>query len=299
MQTRIGDLGQSHRLTSTLLEIQARNRADQQAVASGKAATSYAQIADQAGVLVRAKAASQLKSAMADRNDRLTARLQVTDGALDRLISITERAKSLLVQRLNGATGEAVPIAPETEVMLGEVANGLNMTFDGSYLFAGSVRDRPPVSLPATPITTADSSLYYRGDTVRPTAVIEEGAEVEHGLLASDAPFTQLIAALGLANSSDAAGDEAGLQAALHQIDLALDGLIDLRSGLAVKSAYVDSASESLRATVDYLDETVSNIEDTDLPAVMTRLSRDQANIEASYLVISQLNKISLTDYIK
>lgn len=299
MQTRIGDLGQNRRLTSTMLEIQARNRADQQAVASGKAATSYAQIADSAGILVRAKDARQLKNAMVERNTQLTTRLQSTDAALGRLVAIAERAKSLLVQRLDGATGADVPIAAETQSMLGEVANGLNASFDGNYLFGGSLNSQPPVDLPATPMTTADAALYYRGDAVRPTATVEDGAEIEHGVLASDPPFAQLIAALGLAGAAASDGDPSRLQAALGQADAALDGLIDLRSGLAVKSARVESASQSLQSTVDYLDQTISGVEDTDMPTVMARLSRDQASLEASYLVISRLNGLSLAEYLR
>ena len=76
MLTRIGDLGQSRRLTTVILETQTRNRADQQAVASGKAATSYAQIAGSTGALLRAKDSRQLKAAFVDRNEQLAARLE-------------------------------------------------------------------------------------------------------------------------------------------------------------------------------------------------------------------------------
>lgn len=299
MLTRIGDLGQNRRLTTTMLELQSRSRVDQQAVASGKAATSYAQIADRAGVLVRANDSRQIKAAFVERNEQLVARMQAADSALDGLVSIAERARNLLVQRLDGATGREVPLAAETEAMLAEVASKLNATFDGSYLFGGSRSGTPPVELPTPPITSADPTLYYQGDEVRASSRIEEGAVLEHGVLASEAPFAHLIAALGLAGSAHAADDQAGLEAALSQVGEALSGIVDVRSRHAVATARVETVAESQQSTILYLDEVIASIEDTDLPEVMARLSRDQANLEAAYLVMGRLNSLSLTDYLR
>ena len=86
MLTRIGDLALGQRLAATLLATQGRMREAEAAVASGKAASRYDQIADAAGQLVRAKDARQLKAAFADQGERLTDRLRVMDAALGRLV---------------------------------------------------------------------------------------------------------------------------------------------------------------------------------------------------------------------
>lgn len=299
MAARIGDLGQSRRLTSTLLGTQNRMRADEQAVASGKGTSSYARIADATGLLLRAKDTRQLKTTFIEHNERLTLRLQTTDAALGDLIGLAERARGLMVQRLNGAVGDSVPLDAEAATMLASVAAKLNATYDGSYIFAGSRTATPPVVLPPIPATSADPSLWYAGDTLRPSARIDTGMEIEHGILASEPPFAELIAALGAAGEAHVADDRAALQAAMDQLSGALDGLIDLRGNLGVKTSRLESVSEAQRASVAYLDETISGIEDTDLPEVISRLARDQASLEAAYLVTGRLTSLSLGDYLR
>jgi len=299
MLTRTGDLGQSQRLTATLLATRTRTRADEQAVASGKAATSYAAIPAGAGRLLRAEDARRLQSTFIEQNEQLSLRLRTTDQVLGGVIAVAERARGLLVQRLNGATGASVPLAAEAAAMLAEVAGQLNTTHAGEYLFAGSRSDSPPVTLPPTPITTADPALYYAGDGLRATARIDVGDELEHGLAASEPPFAELIAALGLAAQADGTQDRAGLEAALDQIGDALDGLVGLRAGLGVGAARLERVTETQRSTVLYLYETISGIEDTDLAEVMTRLAQDQASLEAAFLVTGRLAALSLADYLR
>lgn len=299
MVARVGDYGQNQRLTGTLLATQARARADQQAVASGKAASSYGQLGGVAGQLLRAEDAREGKATFVTHNERLAQRLQVADAALGEVVAIAERAKAMLVQRLNGATGAAVPVDTEAATMLEGIAAQLNAAYDGDYLFAGSRTDIRPVMLPGTPVTTADPALYYQGDEVLSSARIDHGQDLEHGVLASAPPFAQLIAALGTAGQAHAAGDGPGLQAALTQLETAFTGLVDMRAGLGVKAGQLEATTEAHRAGLQYLDQTISDIADVDLAQVMTRLAQDQASLEAAYVVTSKLNGLSLADYLR
>ena len=124
MATRIGDLAQSQRLTAGLTTIQSRLRESQAAVSSGKAATRYDQIAERAGELVRVKDARALKSTLADQNERLGQRLQLMDGALGSVADIAARARTALVQRLDGGFGSDVPLDDLVDTMLAEVEIG-------------------------------------------------------------------------------------------------------------------------------------------------------------------------------
>ena len=110
MTTRTGDLIQSQRLTAGLLSIQTRLREAQTAASSGKAASRYDQIADRAGELVRVKDARALKSTLADQNERLGQRLQIMDSALGSVVDIAARARTAMVQRLDGGFGDEVPL---------------------------------------------------------------------------------------------------------------------------------------------------------------------------------------------
>lgn len=299
MVTRIGDLGQNQRLTTTMLATQTRLRLAQAAAASGKAATRFDQIADQAGQLVRLKDARGLKASFLERSEGLTGRLQLMDQALGSIVDLVDRARASLVQRLDGSLGSAVPLDAEIDSMLAEIERALNTKLDGRYLFAGSRTDTAPVSLPATPITMADPSLYYRGDAVEQSIRVDSGAAIAYGITADEPAFADLLAALGQARTAHLADDRAGLQTAMAGLGSALDRLTDLRAGLGTKAARLEAVADAHQAGLVYLDEMISGIEDTDMAAVLTRIAGDQASLEATYTVTGRLASLSLVDYLR
>ncbi|MFZ1428866.1 MAG: flagellin [Geminicoccaceae bacterium] len=299
MVTRIGDLAQNQRLTTTMLAAQTRLRLAQAAASSGKAATRFDQIADQAGQLVRLKDARDLKATFLERNEGLTGRLQLMDQALGNVVELADRARASLVQRLDGSLGSAVPLDAEIDAMLAEIERALNTRLDGRYLFAGSRTDTAPVALPAAPITTADPSLYYRGDAVEQSVRVDSGAEIAYGITADDPAFADLLAALGQARTAHLADDRAGLQTAMAGLGTALDRLTDVRAEIGTKAARLESVADAHRAGLVYLDEMISGIEDADLAEVLTRIASDQASLEAAYTVTGRLASLSLVNYLR
>ncbi len=299
MVTRIGDLAQNQRLTSTMLAAQGRLRLAQASAASGKAATRFDQIADQAGQLVRLKESRDLKATFLARNEGLAGRLQLMDQALGNVVDLADRARPSLVQRLDGSLGNAVPLDAEIDSMLAEIERALNTKVDGRYLFAGSRTDTAPVALPAAPITTADPSLYYRGDAVELSVRVDSGAEIGYGVTADDPAFAGLLAALGQARAAHLADDRAGLQSAMAGLGTAFDRLLDVRAELGTKAARLESVADAHQAGLVYLDEMISGIEDADLAAVLTRIAGDQASLEATYTVTGRLASLSLANYLR
>jgi flagellin-like hook-associated protein FlgL len=111
--------------------------------------------------------------------------------------------------------------------------------------------------------------------------------------------FAGLIAALGSAAAAHAADDEPGLRRAMGGLDTALDGLTELRAGLDARTARLEAVGEEHRSGIAYLDEVIARITDADLSEVLTRLGRDQAGLEATYLTMSRLASMSLADYLR
>jgi flagellar hook-associated protein 3 FlgL len=299
MTLRIGDLAHSQRLIATMGGIRARLMDDQAAAASGKAVASYDRIADRAGELLRVRDASAVRSALADRNERLGRELQLMDGALGAIVDVASRARVAVLQRLDGGLGDAVPLEDEIDSLLAQVEDALNTRFDGRYLFGGTRTDVPPVSLPATPATTADPTLYYRGDQVRLSVRADLGVELTYGVTADAAPFADLIAMLGQARAAHLADDGAGLAAAASGLETALDGLTGLRAQTGIASAQLETVTEGQRSALLYLDEMTSSIENVDLAATLTRIANDQAGLEATYAVTARLASLSLADYLR
>ena len=299
MAARIGDLAHSRRLTTDLGAIQARLREAEAAAGSGKAATRYDQIADRAGELLRVEDARAVKATLADQNDRLLQRLQLVDGALGSVVDIAARARTALIQRVDGGLGADVPLDTMIDGMAAELESALNLRLDGQYLFAGSRSDAAPVAIPSPPPTTADPALYYAGDSVRLTARADLGLSLSYGVTADAAPVAGLIAALGQARAAHLADDRAGLETAMAGLEQALDGLTGLRAGVGVTAERLESVAEGQRSAILYLDEIVASIEDVDLAEVLTRIAADRTALEAGYAVTGKLASLSLADYLR
>ena len=145
----------------------------------------------------------------------------------------------------------------------------------------------------------ADSSLYYRGNSVRLTTRADVGFELAYGVTADAVPFAELIATLGQAREAHLADDRVGLSAAMAGLETALDGVTGLRAGVGIAAERLEAVSEGQRSAILYLDEVVAGIEDTDLAAVLIRIASDQATLEAGYSVTGKLASLSLADYLR
>jgi flagellar hook-associated protein 3 FlgL len=299
MVTRVGDAAQSARIATSLQQTQGRIRDAQTAIASGKAIDRFSDIPGTAGLLLRAKSDRAETTAFIGQNERLLDRMHTVDGTIGAVGDLAERMRALLVNRLDAATGSAVPLDSEIDSALEEVASRLNLRIDGRYVFGGSRTDTAPVVLPSPPATTTDASLYYRGDLVAVTARVASDVELDHGVTAADDGFALLVSALGQARAAHLAQDRAGLESALTDLSAAMDGIAELRGAMGAKAARLEAITESQRSTMLYLDETVSRIEATDIPTALSRLAEDQASLEAAFVTVSRLSQLSLADYLR
>jgi flagellar hook-associated protein 3 FlgL len=299
MTTRIGDFAHASRMNSLLAATQNRIREDQTSVASGKHVRVFADVADRASVLLAGKAEISLTENQIGENEHTVLRMRAMDGAIGQLGDLAERFRAMLVQRINAATGDALPLQSEIELMLKEVESQLNVQLDGRFLFAGSRTDTRPVSIPTPPPTSPADTSYYSGDQVQLSIRADEGVTVPYGITADDPAFGNLIAALGQAREAQLANDMTGLQSALGLMETTIDGLATLRSRLGSNTHRVETIADQQHQSLLYLDELVSGIEDTDLAAAVTRIAQDSATLEAAFLTISQMSKLSLADYLR
>jgi len=300
MPGRLGDLAQASRMGTLLALTQTRIRDEQAAIASGRRAHRFADVADRASVLVATKAERSQNAAWVAESDQTLVRVRAMDGALGHLSEVAERFRALLVTRLDDAVGDDLPFVSEVDLSLAEVEGRLNLQLDGRYLFAGSRTDTRPVLLPDPPPTNPpDPSLYFQGDDVRLSARADDGIAVTYGVTAAEPAFAALIASLGSAREAHLLDDRAGLEAALDAMDDTIGALSTLRSEVGTAASRIEVIADGQRQATLYLDELVSTIEDADVPTAMTRIAQDTASLEAAYLTIARLSQLSLADYLR
>lgn len=299
MLGRTGDAAHTTRLNSYIQGTQGRMREAQVAIATGKRAQTYSEIGSETGILLQAREGKQRADAFAASNTATAERLRTMDGALGNIIELADRMRTLLVQRTDPSIGKNLPLGIEIDTMLQEIASQLNARLGDRYLFAGSRTDTPPVALPAAINGPADLDPgdIYKGDDVRLTARAAEHVEVSYGVLAKD--VFEIFNVLAAAKEAHIVDDKAGLRAAADALGAAFSDLVDLRGELGARTARIEAITDNHRANAAYLAETVSRIEDTDLPSAIAQMAKDQMAIEAAFLTISRLNRLSLADYLR
>lgn len=299
MVTRIGDAAQFARMMTAMGELQKRIQEAQTSVATGRAAQRFADIPGEAALGLSVGHDLRLLATRLEENGHALQRMQVADSAMAALSDLAERARGLLVQRLNDATGGSLPLDVEIDGMLAEIESRLNLHFGGRYLFAGSRTDTQPVAIPDPPPTLADASTYYSGDELRPEIRADEDTTIVYLPTASEDAFAGLIGALGAARDAHLNDDRAGLEVALHDLAQAIQDLADLRGEYGAKAARLEHLIETQQGLRTYFEEIFGEIHNADLPAVIARLAEDQASLEASYMTIARVTEMSLVDYLR
>jgi flagellar hook-associated protein 3 FlgL len=295
---RTGDLAQFTRQMGNMREVQQRLHTANEDVATGKAVHRYADLGAASGKLVRTETALRGAEMFAEQNAQLGQELNLMDGALATIGDVATSFRQAVIARRNDASGTASNLGLEAQGMIDTVVNALNLQVDGRYVFGGSRTATPPVDAAGIGDDPADTD-YYQGDQLALRARIDVDAEATYGVLADDQGFAKLLAGLQLAVDGHAADDDAKLQEAARLADEALDGVVAKRSELATATARIDGVRESQQGTALYLEETVGALTDTDVPATMAQISRDQVALEASYSIMSRLSRLNLTDYLR
>ncbi len=150
------------------------------------------------------------------------------------------------------------------------------------------------------------ASLDAQGNPTVPTAQISATASdvVNTSVSASDASFRQLAQAytmvkeFGGSNLSSGAG-QAVLAAATSLVSSAMAGLTQAQAGIGLSQTAVSDANDRMTTQIDYLSSQADAMVAVDPSALSTRISGLQTQIQASYEITSQLQQLSLVNYLK
>ena len=285
---------------------------------TGRVSESYAGLGSGVRTSVDLRPALQHTQVWQANIDVATSRLDVTQTALKQISAIAADfyAQTNTINDINGAG--VASLAANAKTALQQVAQLLNTRDGNTYVFAGQNPDTPP--LPNTDAATVGAAVLASDTATAPfaslgTAVpqveVGDGQTVAVGLLAnqntlatSEAPSTgsymrDLLR--GLATLSNLTSATA---------TLAVGADTRMRLGSVVKAAATEAGAlgtiqtdlvarkETLAATRISLTQQVSNVEDVDLAATLTRISSLQTQLQASYQVIAGVKSLSLANFI-
>ena len=281
-------------------------------VSTGLKAETYAGIAPDVGHLVDFRAQAARQQDFINTINTVSSRMQVMDLALSQIQDQVQKFSALIP---NAAyNGQQPDIVAQAKLLLQQVAGFLN-TQDGTrYVFSGVNSITPPVDLANLPTVAASlttpvngtptSGGYYAGDTPIPPVRIDQHVTVDYGITAADAStFEPIIRVLNfIVNkgpfSSTSPTDQTNLSTMSQMLTQALGNLTNMRGTLGLQEAQLNTALSEHQSALNIAQNGVSNIVAADQATTITQLQSIETQIQASFAATSQIQKLSLANFL-
>lgn len=252
--------------------------------------------------------------------------MQATDGHLEHVENIMQRAKEIMTNAINGSLSDAdrTVLADELVQLRKELLDAANGTVDGKYLFAGYEEDTIPfVENPSyTPAgyLANDSSTWpylYQGDENATTLEITTGERITVNLTGNDLFFgtTTWDTAVPTNNSTEPArydlflemtqaeeairaNDQALMQTSMDDLDGAAEQNRRLRSQLGNRASRVETATDYQGGVLVDLKQILSRYEDADAIESFNAIVQQETAFQAALSVTAKVSEMSILDFI-
>jgi flagellar hook-associated protein 3 FlgL len=228
--------------------------------------------------------------------------LQVTDSTLGEVVTQLTSALTLAVQGSNGTLNAAnlSTIAQQLTGIRDQVLSLANTSYQGNYLFAGSLGSTKPFTVDTS---TTPATVSYVGDTNVQYVTTPAGQKIQMNLPGSAIFGAGSAGVLGALNqliadfSSGAAGatsvaDTSALTTALGQLSDQRSILDSSLSRLQATSTYAQTEEAQLKVQQ-------SNLVASDTASVATQLNSAEVQNQALMNVMSAVGKNDLFDYLQ
>lgn len=302
--TRVANFAQHERNLANILNAQSRLSEGQLRISSGKKAEHYSGVARDARRIVNVETSHIRTTQFISNNNLVEQRLQTMETNVAQVFELVTQYKTLIINALNADNASDLAMPIQTQALLDEVSALLNVEQDGRFLFSGTRTDTRPVDqtgLPGgyvVPTVDGDSLGYYAGDTNSLTVQADENFTVSYGAHAGELGFEQAIRAMHMVIIGPP-NDRATLDDALRVIDQAIDGVSNIRTQIGASRAALENVNSRLNEFLLFSEQTLSELENTDITEVITRMNSDQVAVEASFAVISRLADLTLTRFLR
>ena len=181
----------------------------------------------------------------------------------------------------------------DTEIRLDDFLENVAAS-DGS-VNVGDARPGDPGYDPANP-------GFYEGDSAKLSVRIGLNATVDYGVTADEPGFEKLFRALYMVrNANVSAGniDRATLESALGLTIEAIRDIPDIRSKIGSDRLTLEQTKGRHQDFIVFTNEAINQIETVDVAAAVARMSIDQVQLEASYMLTARLSQLSLANFLR
>ena len=143
---------------------------------------------------------------------------------------------------------------------------------------------------------------FYEGDSTTLSVRIDPNSTVDYGVTADESGFEKLFRSLYMVlNATVTSGniDTDTLESALGLAIEAIDEIPDIRSKIGSDRLALEQMKGRHQDFIVFTNEAVNKIENVDVVAAVARMSIDQVQLEASYMLTARLSQLSLANFLR
>ncbi|WP_340151037.1 flagellin [uncultured Sneathiella sp.] len=318
--TRISTFQQSQTLINEMMKSQNRLADSQRQVSTGHVAEYYKDIHMDTTSLAGAKSLLSRLEQYEANNGKIMSRLAHYDQALAGMESAAGDVLSAVMSTINTASPQG--LYGSIEGAFETALNFLNSRNTEGYLFSGSNGDTPPVNITSINELMAAAQPptdIFDNNDLKASVRIDENRTLEVGVVADEIGLEIMTALQRLALWANGtvpttvpvpAGpsgsfavplsqeDQSFLSGEIANLETLMDNMAGFRGANGFNQKTVEDTTEALGLQVDQAKVFISNIEDVDAAEAIANLTQREIALETSYSVLSQLNRLSLLNFL-
>lgn len=305
--TRITDYSQSQQTLFFLQNLQKQLTDTQNQISTGLVSQDYAGLGADTSRVVSLQSAEARVNQYTSTAQTVNQRLTSMESATGQLFTVASNLQKLLVNGLNAQSASDLNLNQQATDMLNQVQGILNTQLDGTYLFAGTATNTPPVDVNAAGFATppgvypssADTG-YYQGNDTKLSARVDDNYDLTYGITANESGFEQLIRSLRLAATTNVGppSDTNRLNEALGVVQQAIQNIPDITSRIGSAQSAMQAVQAKQTDFKQFADQTIGDLSNVDVTQAVTKLSEQQTTLQASYQVLARLSQLNLAQYL-
>ena len=234
--------------------------------------------------------------------DEILGWLENTDDSLNKVGTVTTEIKTLLTS-INDTYSQNEVNAVKKDVVekVKELAESLNGTYAGKFMFSGSKLDEKPINIIENADGTVKLEINPNIDNGNLKTEISNGMSIDYNLTVEE-----VLGANGLDTINEIIDvlnkqpfDVNEIITVKNKLDDFQQNILDCRSTMGSKAKSVESIKSNNEANIETATEVMSKIQDCDFAEKYIELMTAQLAYNASIQVGSNLFQSTILDFIK
>jgi flagellar hook-associated protein 3 FlgL len=247
-------------------------------------------------------------------------KLQATDGHLEHVEYLLQSVKETAINAVNGIMdGPSLQIlADQIGHLRDELFDASNATVDGKYIFSGYEEDTQPFSVNGAyvpgaydPNNNATWPYIYNGDANPINVEITPGETLQISLTGADLFFgdadnngqvdpgrVNIFATVTNLMEAVEAGDVAGIELEMDNLDIAADQNRRLRSQMGNRASRLEDAMTHQESVRVDLKQILSRYQDADAIESFNNIIQQETAFQAALSITGKVSQLSILDFI-